>query len=109
MYQIQTMTNSHKLVLLTCLLSLNFFTGCARFSTKQVDLRTDAQSGETTKITTKASAFTFFDAKSKLANFKANQTDKTQGASVGALEQDATSANALEALKAIESIAKSIK
>lgn len=94
--------------LLVGLLALNA-AGCARFSTKQVDLRQNEQTGETTKVTTKASAFTLLDGKSKLANFKASQTDKSQGASVGSLEQEATATNALQALRAIEAIAKSIK
>jgi hypothetical protein len=61
----------------------------------------------TRTVTTRASAYTLFSAKSSLATWKASQTDKTQGASVGGLEmQGATNtaatiqalANLLQAL-----------
>jgi hypothetical protein len=43
-----------------------------------------------------ATATTLFESKSALANFKATQTDKTQSASVGSLEQQASVSNSLE-------------
>lgn len=57
---------------------------CAHFTTKQTDERME---DGTTKITTKASAYTLFSSSSQLANFKATQTEKTQGAEVGSLNQ----------------------
>lgn len=61
--------------------------GCARFQTTQTD--TSYEKGVPLRtITTKATATTFFEAKSALASFKATQTDKTQSASVGALNQE---------------------
>ena len=58
--------------------------GCARFSTQQED--TSNEGGATTrKVTTRATASTFFAGRSALASWKASQTDKTQGASVGNL------------------------
>jgi hypothetical protein len=66
--------------------------GCARFTTTQTETRGD-KNGETTEITTRVTATTFFDSRSALANFKASQTEKTQGASVGSLTQDAASTN----------------
>lgn len=71
---------------LPLLLLLPALTGCARFSTTQQDLRYDAGQ-PTTAITTKASAFTLFSARSDLARWKASQTEKSQGAEVGGLSQ----------------------
>lgn len=84
------------------------FTGCARFNTKQTDASYENGIQQRT-ITTKATAWTFGTSKSALANFKASQTDKTQGASVGALSQEASGTNAVEALKSLENILKLVK
>lgn len=62
---------------------------CASFKTTQTDERTDAK----TTVTTKASSWTFFDSKSSLSKWKATQSEKTQGASVGGLEQSASATN----------------
>lgn len=60
--------------------------GCARFSTHQTDNRYEA--GKIAgKIETKATSFTFFSSKSRLTQFHASQTEKTQSAKVGALDQ----------------------
>jgi hypothetical protein len=72
--------------------------GCARFSTKQTDERTNEQTGEKTKVTTKASATTFAASKSALAQWKASQTDKQQGAEVGSLEQESDASKLLDAV-----------
>ena len=61
-------------------------TSCARFSTHQVENR--FENGKVAgSISTKVSSYTLFSSKSQLANFKASQTEKTQGASVGNLAQ----------------------
>ena len=75
--------------------------GCARFSTTQTDTRENTKTGEKTSITTHASALTFFDSRSTLANFKAAQTEKSQGASVGTLTQDAAGTNATALVEAV--------
>ena len=67
--------------------------GCARFSTKQSDTSYDDTGKPQRTISTRVSATTFFDSQSALTAFKASQTDKTQGASVGALNQNASSTN----------------
>lgn len=85
------------------------FAGCASFTTTQTDERTNEKTGEKTKITTQAKARTFWDSRSSLANFKASQTEKTQGASVGSLSQESSGTNTVEALKHIDSILKSVK
>lgn len=84
--------------------------GCARFSTTQTDISTTNPYGEPSRtITTRASSYTLFSANSKLATWKASQTDKSQGASVGGLEQTSTGTNVVAALQAIAEILKSVK
>jgi hypothetical protein len=80
-----------KTLILTTIAGVVLAAGCARFSTTQKDLSYDG--GEATReISTRATASTFFAGKSALASWKASQTDKAQGASVGnlALESNAT-------------------
>jgi hypothetical protein len=74
--------------------------GCARFSTTQTDYSYGPVTNNaivtyapTRKITTRVKAWTAFDSSSQLSQFKASQTDKTQGASVGSLSQSSTSTN----------------
>jgi len=82
-----------KKYIIICLIAL---TGCARFTTIQTDISSYNEKGQPTRtITTKATATTFIESKSQLANFKASQTDKTQGASVGSLNQDTQVTNAV--------------
>lgn len=77
-------------------------TGCmARFSTVQIDERTNLKTSEKTKITTRASAWTINTAKSDLAKWKASQTERSQGAEVGGLKQDSGGTNAVAIIKAI--------
>lgn len=89
------------------------FTGCARFNTTQKD--TSYENGKPVrKITTRATATTFFESKSQLTNWKARQTDKTQGATVGALNQEANATNAVAAIEsvvkaAVEAAVKAVK
>lgn len=83
----------------TCLIAC--LTGCARFNTKQTDISYDNQGKPQRTITTQASASTLFDAKSELAKFKASQSDKTQTASVGSLNQTSTSTNVSAVFEAI--------
>lgn len=73
-------------------------TGCARFSTNQKDLSYDPKTGERREITTRATASTFFAAKSSLATWKATQSDKSQGASVGNLSQEANATTNLASI-----------
>lgn len=84
--------------------------GCARFSTTQTDISTTNPYGEPSRtITTRASSYTLFSAKSDLAKFKAVQTDKSQSASVGSLGQESTGTNVVAALHEIGEILKSVK
>ena len=92
-----------KLLILTMVLA--GLTGCAVFTTTQTDSRDE----KTTKIITKASGWTFFSSKSELATWSAAQTEKTQGAKVGGLQQissvdsntiTAIAAGVVEAIKA---------
>lgn len=84
-------------------------TGCARFNTKQTDQSFTEDGKPLRAITTRASSSTLFTSKSQLANFKAQQTDKTQSAAVGSLSQESSGTNTVEALRAIDSILGKIK
>ena len=76
--------------------------GCARFATTQTDL--SYENGQPQRaLTTKAAAFTFFSARSQLTNWKASQTDKTQGATVGSLTQESSATNLVDLVGAIAS------
>lgn len=92
-------------LLMICALAL---VGCARFKTTQIDER-KAPNGESTKISTIVSASTLWTAKSKLADFKANQTEKSQGASVGSLAQESSGTNTVEFIRAFESLVKTLR
>jgi len=74
--------------------------GCARFYTTQTDVSYEKGAPSRT-ITTRASSVTFFDSKSSLASFKATQTDKTQTASVGSLNQEASGTNATALIESV--------
>lgn len=93
---------------LLCLLLV--LSGCARFSTKQVDVSYEyGAQYPTRKITTKASAIAFFESSSKLAQFKAANTDKSQTASISGLDQAANGTNVVAALNAIATIVEKVK
>lgn len=81
--------------------------GCARFSTKQSDVSYNTTGKPVRAVTTKAVAWTFFEGKSKLASWEANQTDKTQRATVGGMSQEVTATNlAVLAEKISEGVSK---
>lgn len=85
-------------------------TGCARFSTKQVDVSYDDQGNTIREVTTKASAYTLIQSKSNLTDWKAEQDDGSQGASVGSLSQESSAGtNVVAALEAILNIIQEIK
>lgn len=90
---------------LAALVLLILCQGCARFNTTQTDLSYEPN-GTKREITTRATAYTFVAGKSALSNWKASQTDKTQGASVGGLTQES---DATETLKAVAEILKAAK
>lgn len=73
---------------------LLMFSGCAQFNTAQTD-ESYEQGQLVRKVTTRASAYTLIESKSSLANFKATQTDKTQSASVGSLDQQSNATNSV--------------
>ena len=77
--------------------SLLLAAGCARFSTTQSDTSYD-QGQPSREVTTRATASTFFASKSALASWKATQTDKTQGASVGNLALESNAGTNLNSL-----------
>ena len=83
-------------------------TGCARFTTTQTDLSYDKGQPQR-EITTRAKAVTFWDSASALANFKASQTDKTQTAIVGSLNQQSTSTNLAGNARALVELLNALK
>lgn len=87
-----------KLSLLSLLLLL---TGCASFVTEQTDISyTDENGNEVRYIRTAVKAATRLESHSQLANFKATQTDKTQSANVGTLNQDTNPTNMVKIVEA---------
>lgn len=81
------------LTLITAAFLLLNCVGCARYSTKQYDYSYEYNEKNNRvyavrKITTKVKTSTFADSKSQLANSKTTQTDKTQGATLGSLNQE---------------------
>jgi len=77
------------IAILICAVAIS---GCARFQTSQTD--ESYEGGKVVRrVTTKASAYTLIESKSQLSNFKANQTDKTQSATVGSLSQESSATN----------------
>jgi hypothetical protein len=89
-------------------LAVSVMAGCARFKTTQIDER-KAPNGESTTISTHVSASTLWTSRSQLANFKASQTEKSQGASVGSLSQESSGTNTVRALEAINDILGKIR
>lgn len=89
-------------------LGLVLLTGCAQFTTTQTDLSYEKGQPQR-QITTRATARTFFESKSALANFKATQTDKTQSANVGSLNQESGGTNTVGALNAVVELLKTLK
>lgn len=65
------------------LLIAPIITGCSVFTTVQKDIR----KGDETAIITRTTSWTLFTSRSDLANFRVTQTEKTQNAQVGALNQ----------------------
>jgi len=81
--------------------------GCASFKTVQIDERNE-QTGEG-RIETRVAARTLFTSKSTLTQFKATQTERSQGAEVGGLTQQSSGTNAVRALEALDSILGKIR
>jgi hypothetical protein len=92
----------------TILICLSFAgTGCSRFGTVQVDK--SYENGKLVRvIKTRVGANTVFDGKSELAKFSASQTDKTQSAKVGSLNNSSSSTNAIAALDKMIDLAKAL-
>ena len=87
--------------------TLALLAGCANFRTVQTDESTTSPEGiETRKITTTATARTFAASKQALAQWKATQSDKSQGASVGQLNQESDASDLTRAIG--EGIAKGL-
>lgn len=77
------------------------FCGCAGFQTRQTDTEYWTNGLPKRATTTIASSHTFFDSKSALAKWRASQSEKTQGASVGSLGQESSGSNAVQVLRIV--------
>ena len=99
------MTNTSKITIGVALLTV----GCARFTTTQTDASYSDEGKPLRTITTKATSSTLWDSKSALASFKATQTDKTQSATVGSLNQESSGTNTAATVRAIADLLNAIK
>ena len=86
-------------------------TGCVRFSTTQTDIRYDEATGKpATSVTTKAAAYSFFQGKQAIANWKAQQTEGEQGAEVGGVDQETEAAEDIAAtIRALVELVQTLK
>lgn len=84
---------------LLCVLAV-LFSGCASFQTSQSD-STTSTNGVVRSTTTEASARTLLASKQALNKWKASQSEKTQGASVGGLEQESDASKLIDSLTAM--------
>jgi hypothetical protein len=96
-----------KRVALTILLAV-VGAGCARFTTIQSDTSYDTNGIPARTITTKVAAWTFFDANSALVKSKTINTDKSQSAELGGLNQNASSSNIVAAFQSMAQVAASL-
>jgi len=85
--------------LLTILTLAALLAGCATYTTRQTDISPERS------ITTEVSVRTFWDSNSQLANSAATQTDKSQSAKLGTLNQTSTSTNITEQLEILLKLA----
>jgi type IV secretory pathway VirB10-like protein len=81
-------------------LALLALVGCSSFDAEQT-----APDGTSTHVRIK----TLFDGKSEVAKLKTTQTDKTQGVALGSLSQESSGTNAVDALRALDSILGKIR
>ena len=81
--------------------------GCAQFSTQQTDTSYGTNGLPIRAITTKVFVTDFLDSNSTLTKSKTINTDKSQSAELGGLNQSATGTNVVEALRLAASIAAS--
>jgi len=90
-----------KRIIATAVLLMLACQGCAQFKTTQTDTSITTNLTDQTvtsrTITTRASATTFAAGEQALSNWKAAQTDKSQAASVGAVQQQSDATALIEA------------
>lgn len=70
--------------------------GCSTHTTRQIDRRPDG-----TEITTRARSLAFMAGKSAVRDVKISQTEKTQGMSLGRLDQESDATGLTQAIGAI--------
>lgn len=77
--------------------TLALLTGCTTFSTTQSDESQDAQ-GVEHQVKTQVRVASFLSARSTMQGWKASQTGKTQGASIGSVDAGADGATNIAAI-----------
>jgi len=80
------------------LVALSLLCGCAQFKTKQTSSDTETNGVPVRTVTTEATAVSFLAGKQALAGWKASQTDTSQGASIGALDQESDASKLVQAV-----------
>jgi hypothetical protein len=90
------------LPLLSLVVLVGCTNGCAHFSSRQT--KTDKEGNV---ITSHQSVTTFFDGKSDIAKLRASTTDKTQGLTVGSINEETSGTNATALTEGIVSAAVS--
>lgn len=83
-------------ILLSVLSVLLALLGCARFTSHQVKVDPDGSRTESRQIIS-----TFWDSKSSIAKLRASTTDKTQGLTVGSVDQESSSSNAVDLVERV--------
>lgn len=78
-------------------------TGCTVLRSDQVKVLPDG-----TRLESHQRVSSFWDSKSNLAKLRASTTDKTQGLTLAGLEQESSSTNAVDLLRAIGGILQNL-
>jgi len=81
--------------------------GCARFHSAMV--RTEQTATNTVSTESRQTITTFWDSQSSVGKLRASTTDKTQGLTVGGLDQESSGTNAVEVLNSLERLIRSAK
>jgi hypothetical protein len=79
------------------------FTGCSSLRSDQVKTLPDG-----TRIESHQRVTTFWDSHSSVAKLRASTSDKTQGLTLAGLEQESSSTNATELLRAVGTILQNL-
>ncbi len=82
---------------ISAIILLTFLTSCSTFKTTQTESYIDGKTNKITQVTIR----TFFDANAELAKLRTTFTDKSQGITVGNLNETSSGSNAVNILSLI--------